>query len=82
MCACAKRLKYVVILATKHLSTEHLYVTVQNLPSGLNMSVDTTHMFPVRRHSFSQCDRNSGVIKNKLKNLKQSAHQKRTGKLS
>lgn len=30
-------------------------------------NVDITHMFPVRGHSFSQCDRNFGIFKTLLK---------------
>ncbi|KAI5722060.1 hypothetical protein M8J76_003126 [Diaphorina citri] len=31
--------------------------------------VDILHLYPVRGHSFNQCDRNFGVFKNSLKNL-------------
>lgn len=32
-----------------------------------NYSVEVIHMFPVRGHTFGQCDRNFGLIKSKIK---------------
>ena len=38
---------------------------------SITFRVEVVHMFPVRGHSFGQCDRNFGLIKSKLKNKPQ-----------
>lgn len=34
-----------------------------------SLNVEVMHIFPVRGHSFGQCDRNFGVIRNNMKSL-------------